>query len=749
VPAFDPFPATDKDAITSAPTGEGTTVLAAVNRYDDDRTGTTGALIEEVSAFRSDVEQLYDCHVVVWDADCRTTQNARDDAVASDVTYATPRVPEVRIDNEFDFPDGSRGRLRQDVLVPVERPALLVRTAATFEAANERTLYTVLDLGIDDVADDNARDVDLAYREVTDDGEYVVAADGDRYLAVTQARPATGQRAFDGCRIGDQPTTAGPRRSAWQDAYVEADGWLDDRDGASGKVDAGVGLYVGRDTDVEWLTAVGFGRSAVAAVANARATVQTGYESARATFHEAWRAWHAGTDPPTIDDDADRPAASSVDGDAGPGSPSGGREDDGEGFEDGDGPGDADDAVGSTWTDAPSGDPVRDLYELSLTSLEVAQDPAGCHVAGAFKPHGMEYKHVWPRDQVIVIQALLAAGATEEARAALAWLADAQIREGIDDRGIDRRGTWWQNYYATGEPHWRALQLDQVGGPIYAHWLAWRETGDDDLLDAHYDVSRRAATFLLGYDNDWGFPRKHQDPWEEVWGYSVEGVAAAVAGLRCMAELAVARDESAFAADCARRAAVWADNLETYCYKEGLFGGHYVTADDPEWADHPRADRRPDAAAFMAVWPWNVRSADAEPVQATLAHADDPAWRADGTPCLGRYPGDDYTPSGRIEDGGWPLCEAYADVVRWRSGADPDAVRAHLREHAPTWTTAAGLLPERVDGTGAVRWNSNLSWSQATYVLLAESLARGEPYGLAPGTAPSSHATGAVADLLE
>jgi GH15 family glucan-1,4-alpha-glucosidase len=359
----------------------------------------------------------------------------------------------------------------------------------------------------------------------------------------------------------------------------------------------------------------------------------------------------------------------------------------------------------------------------------------------------MEYKHIWPRDQVIVIQALLAAGATDEALQALDWLADAQITgDVVDDRGIRRDGTWWQNYYATGDPHWRVLQLDQVGGPIYAHWLAWRETGDD-VLEAHYDVSRRAAAFLLEYDNDWGFPRKHQDPWEEIWGYSVEGVAAAVAGLRCMAELAVARNDTEFAADCARRAAVWASNLETYCFKDGLFGGHYVTADDPEWADHPRADRRPDAAAFMAVWPWNVRAADADPVQATLAHADDPAWRADGTACLGRYPGDDYTPTGRPEDGGWPLCEGYADVVRWQSTGDPAAVRAYLREDAPTWTTAAGLLPERVDGTGAVRWNANLSWSQAVYVLLAESLARGEPYGLAPGASPSSLSTGALAEL--
>jgi hypothetical protein len=37
-----------------------------------------------------------------------------------------------------------------------------------------------------------------------------------------------------------------------------------------------------------------------------------------------------------------------------------------------------------------------------------------------------------------------------------------------------------------------------------------------------------------------------------------------------------------------------------------------------------------------------------------------------------------------------------------------------------------------VDAEGCVRWNSNRQWRQATYVLLVESLARGEPFGMAP-----------------
>ncbi|MFB6149454.1 MAG: MFS transporter [Halobacteriales archaeon] len=189
----------------------------------------------------------------------------------------------------------------------------------------------------------------------------------------------------------------------------------------------------------------------------------------------------------------------------------------------------------------------------------------------------------------------------------------------------------------------------------------------------------------------------------------------------------------AFGATCRDRAAVWADNLDTYCFRRDTpYGDHYVTAAEPEHG-RPAPDRRPDAAAFMAYWPWNALDADDPGLVSTVELAADPVWRADETPCVGRYPEDTYTPSGRVEDGGWPLCEGYADVVRWQSGVDTDAVEEYVTDHAGEWTTSAGLLPERVDGDGTVSWNSNLQWSQAVYVLLVESRRRGEPYGLAPG----------------
>jgi len=667
-----------KDAILSTPHTDGTNVLVTANRYDDDERGRHGAIIEETSAFRSDVELFYDLHTLAWNADRAETLDARDDAIESDVSYASSRVPEITLDNRFDAP-GSTGTLTQEVLASVDTPGLLLRTSAEFETVAERTFYTVVDLGIQRYDPEDPNAVQEAFVTERDGVELIVATDGDRYLAVAQDHE--GRREFDGNRIGHTGVKSGSDRSAWTNIYESNDGSVDDTEHAKGNLDIGVGLYVGDASEASWLTAVGFGYGVDSAVERALTLLDRGYESEQEAFASAWGEWH------------------------------------------------------STVSDGPTDDSsVNDLYERSLTAIKCAQDSCYGTIAGAFKPKDMTYKFIWPRDQVIITQALIAAGAEQEARLALQWFDENQITgDVVDDRGIDRHGTWWQNYYVTGEAHWRALQLDQVGGPIYAHWLVWQETGNDDLLSEYYAMSRRAAEFLLSYDNGHGFPGKHQDPWEEIWGHSTEGTAASIAGLRAMGELADAHGDHEFAERCRDRANVWANHFEDYCFKSTPYGDCLVTADSPETSSDPPADERPDAASFMAVWPWNVVAADADSVLSTLSATDDQSWRAGETPCLGRYPGDHYTPTGTVEDGGWPLCEAYADVARWLGGSDPDAVEEHVYEDAHEWTTSARLLPERVDGEGRVRWNSNLQWSQAMYVLLVENHVRDEPFGLAPG----------------
>ena len=677
--------ASDKDALMSTPSGDSQHTMVTANSYaDNPHSEWNGALIEETSAFRSDIELFYNLHTLIWDPHVGQTLDCRNDAVDSEVDWHSSRIPELHLTNHLRFADGTEADITQRAVTSVGCPAMLLHNKARFEDDRERTIFTIAKLGLNEHSHDHPWPEQTARVRHEDDCDVVVATDdGDRYVAFIQQHAES--RRFDGARVGVAGQSAGADRSAWSETYADNDGWIASNDGATGDLDAGFGLYCDpadeTDTEtVEWLTAIGFGTSEDAAVAHARDVLDHGYEAELDSFTEAWEEWHEGI------------------------------------------------------TDSPSDDPTTtDLYERSLTSIKTAQDGCCATIAGAFKPHDMTYKFIWPRDQVIIVQALLAAGAVDEAALAVGWLDGVQITEKtVDGRGIDRRGTWWQNYYTTGEGHWRALQLDQVGGPIYAHWLLWDETGDDDYLDAHYEMSKGAAEFLLEWDNGWGFPKPHQDPWEEVWGHTTEGSAAAIAGLRCMAAMADAKGDGEFADDCRETAVTWTENFDQYCFKDCTqYGNHYVTADKPEGDIHPAPDARPDAAAFMAYWPWNVLSPDDETLIETAELADDPRWKADNTPCVGRYPADTYTPSGAPEDGGWPLCEAYADMVRWQTGLDDDAVADYLGE-ATEWTTTAGLLPERVDGNGAVAWNANLQWSQAMYVLLAESHARGEPFGLAP-----------------
>lgn len=580
------YPDSDKDAIVSAPGTGGENVLATVNQYP----GTSGndwygTLIEDTSAFRRDVEHIRDVHTMLWDGDLGQILDVRNDAAGSEVSYESSTVPEIHLHNWFQFSSGYWADLYQDVLVTADKPTLLVKNNVQFDQANTHTLYTLLNPAIDEY--DSRDDGDEGYVTSANGYQFVVATDGQWHLAYAQKHPATGKTDFDGHRIGIEDDTTGSDKSAWHDVYGENDGYIDSNTSASGNVDSGVGLYVGTATDVTWLTAVGFGKSETEAIDNATAALDNGYSTERNKFVTAWNDWHA------------------------------------------------------TVSSGPTGDATADaMYEKSLTSLKCAQDPRGPMIAGAFEPGSEEYTYVWPRDQVVMIQSLLSADATAEATDALQWLDDAQIKtDTYDDRNINRNGTWWQNYYVDGAKHWEALQLDQIGGPIYAHWLVWQETGDSTVLDNHYTMSKKAATFLLDWDNGYGFPKKHQDPWEEIWGHSTEGSAAGIAGLRAFAEMADAKGDSGLASDARSLADTWDSNFDDYCFKTNVYlGDHYVTADSPEYEGSPPADERPDAAAFMAYWPWNVKDASHPEMETTLKKADDNAWKADNSPCLGRYP---------------------------------------------------------------------------------------------------------------
>lgn len=130
----------------------------------------------------------------------------------------------------------------------------------------------------------------------------------------------------------------------------------------------------------------GFAKDEESAVEHARESLDAGHNPERAEFVAAWESWH--------------------------------------------------DGIG----EAPTGDETADdLYERSLTSTRCAQDGCCAMVAGAFNPEDTTYKFIWPRDRAIIIQSVVAAGATEEAEITVDWLDRVQIAGETDD---DREGRW-------------------------------------------------------------------------------------------------------------------------------------------------------------------------------------------------------------------------------------------------------------------------------------------------------------------
>src|SRR5205085_458369 len=107
-----------------------------------------------------------------------------------------------------------------------------------------------------------------------------------------------------------------------------------------------------------------------------------------------------------------------------------------------------------------------DVYRTSLTVMKVHGDKefSGGFIASLSIPWGMNkgdddlggYHLVWPRDLVETAGALLAAGATEEVKEILDYLATTQLAD----------GHWSQNMWLNGTPYWDGVQMDETAFPI-------------------------------------------------------------------------------------------------------------------------------------------------------------------------------------------------------------------------------------------------------------------------------------------
>lgn len=207
----------------------------------------------------------------------------------------------------------------------------------------------------------------------------------------------------------------------------------------------------------------------------------------------------------------------------------------------------------------PAGLPPEDLaqFYLGALTLKASEDktyegaivasptiPWGnVRVAGADRVGG--YHLVWARDLYEIVSALLAAGDVATAREALRYLFD--VQQGTD-------GGMPQNTWLNGDINQSAVQLDQAAYPLI---LAW-QLGQTDAATYRRHIAP-GANYLVHYG-----PATQQERWEESAGYSPSTIAAEIAGLVCAAAAARRNGDVAGAAlfgavadDWARHVAGW------------------------------------------------------------------------------------------------------------------------------------------------------------------------------------------------
>lgn len=412
-------------------------------------------------------------------------------------TVTRPDERSLRFTQVGTDPDG-RYRLTQQYVADPRRSSVLVGVRLESLDGAAYSLYALLDPALANTGmDDRARTR----------GDALVATDAKRPVAsALVARPAFGRTSN-----GYLGTT---------------DGWRDLRDDHSldkvrsrlrtpgNVVQTGrIGGVTGLAGAQEATLSLGFGRTATAAVATARATRAAGWTPTAQRYDAGWHRY--------LDELKDVPAS----------------------------------AAG-----------VRRQYLASALVVAAAEDKAhpgaivaspsapwvwGDDVKDLSRPSGA-YHLVWSRDAYQFGTALWAAGDRAGARRVVDWLFGVQQRPD---------GSFPQNSDVAGRPVWSELQLDEVALPIALASLTGR-TGPRTWRGV-----RRAAEFLVGFrDEETGLaaPYSPQERWENQSGYSPNSIAAQVTGLVAAARIARLNDAPALARRWPRVADRWQARVKAW-----------------------------------------------------------------------------------------------------------------------------------------------------------------------------------------
>ena len=367
------------------------------------------------------------------------------------------------------------------------------------------------------------------------------------------------------------------------------------------------------------------------------------------------------------------------------------------------------------------------LAAASLAVLKCLEDKEerGGFVAAPGAPWGEinrdgnhVYNLVWSRDLYHATTAMIDVGDPEPGGRALRHLARVQRAD----------GSWPQNWFLNGKPHWNGTELDETAYPILlAHRLLAAHAVD---WDPYPQLVRRAAVFLVRNG-----PLTELDRWEDAGGLSPSTLAVAVAALVAAAEMAHRAGEHLAAAHFLAVADYWADRVEAWCYS--LERGHYVRlGSDPETGPGPDAVLSVD---FLELVRLGLRPPDHPEVRASLAQVDTHLlWVGPGGPAWRRYVGDTY---GELPDGSpwqaggvgrpWPLLAGERAQYEFLAGGN------RVSGLARTYESFAGpglMLPEQVWDSkpvpqrGLVQGMATnsaapLGWAHAEYLKLLATIA--------------------------
>lgn len=421
---------------------------------------------------------------------------------------------------------------------------------------------------------------------------------------------------------------------------------------------------------------------------------------------------------------------------------------------------------------------IKTLKHLPAKNYRISASVMRMHEAGTF-PGGVVaslsipwgetkgdndtggYHVVWPRDLVESAGGFLALKAYDDALRIVNYLMTTQKAD----------GSWLQNMWLEGTPHWKGLQMDQTAFPVLMVDRCYRDKIiDTNRMKRYWPGIKKAITFLIKHA-----PYSQQDRWEEEEGYSTFTIAVSIAGMLAGAELADLNKEKELAETCREKADEWNGDIEKWTYvtgtslaKKNNVEGYYIRINPyKSITAEELGDREMDlknhkdgkgkirinelvSIDALALVRFGLRAADDPKILNTIKVIDD-VLKVDtpNGPCWHRYNKDGYGEhkNGDAYDGtgigrAWPLLageRAHYEIAAGRiteakkilKAMDAFSNNGFLSEQI--WDTKD--IPEKELFFGKHSGSAMpLTWAHAEYVKLCASIGAKKVFDMPPQT---------------